>query len=605
MKPPRFLRQDENHHPHESRERPILMTANLRITTKIVVSIIFAVAASLAAGFSRDSAAMVLTATILSLLGILFAQRTARSLRELSEDANQVAKGNYDVKIRDVSASEIGTLAKSIQEMTDHIRDEAAIARSIQLSIESPLFMADKNTMITYINKSACDLMRVTPEEVVGKVKVLNLFGSEKATRSALSGKPVSGYEVNIRNRGNESIPVIASSGPIRKADGEIVGAFLTFIDMRRVIERQRAYLEEQIKPIENAVLSMGSGDFTCRVEFSEESQLHELGKEVAAMIESLRLTLERVSETASAVASASAEISSSTEELSAGAQEQSLQTSEVAASVEEMTRTVIDNSKNATQTADIAKDNGVVAEQGGQIVAETVRKIREIAAVVQDSAATVERLGSSTQEIGEIILVIDDIADQTNLLALNAAIEAARAGEEGRGFAVVADEVRKLAERTTQATKQIASMIKNVQAEAKAAVDSMKRGSTEVGEGIKLADKAGESLKNIVGNTQQVVDMMTQIAAASEEQSSTSEQISKNVESISTVSAESANGISQIARAADDLNRLTDSLQNIISNFKLRRQDHSVPGKTAAAYRDMDEAAKNSFSGIAVKANP
>jgi PAS domain S-box-containing protein len=548
---------------------------------------------------------MALTGIALSLLLFLLTHRMVKPLRELSEDAIRVAQGNYDIRVRHISAGEIGTLAKSMREMTDHIRDEAAIARSVQLSIESPFFMADKDTTITYINKSACELMRVTPEDIVGKMKVFDLFGSEKATRSALSGKPLPGYEVNIRNRENEIIPVIASSGPIRKADGEIVGAFLTFIDMRRMVDKQRAYLEEQIKPIENAVLSMASGDFTCKVEFSEENQLHKLGKEVAAMIESLRLTLERVSETSSAVASASAEISSSTEELSAGAQEQSLQTSEVAAAVEEMTRTVIDNSKNATQTADIAKDNGVVAEQGGQIVAETVRKIREIAAVVQDSAATVERLGSSTQEIGEIILVIDDIADQTNLLALNAAIEAARAGEEGRGFAVVADEVRKLAERTTQATKQIAGMIKNVQAEAKAAVDSMKRGSAEVGEGIKLADKAGESLKNIVGNTQQVVDMMTQIAAASEEQSSTSEQISRNVESISTVSAESANGISQIARAADDLNRLTDSLQNIISNFKLHRQDRGVPGFTPAANRGTGVPGKIPILAETVKANP
>ncbi len=580
------------------------MTRKVKITTKIIAALIFADAVSLAAGFSRDFATMVLTGTVLTLLGILFAKRTVNPLRELSEDADKVARGNYDVRLRHISASEIGTLAKSIQAMTDYIRDEAAIASSIQLSIESPFFMADKDTTITYINKSACDLMRVTPEEIVGKVKAFELFGSEKATRSALSGKPLQGYEVNIRNRENESIPVIASSGPIRKADGEIVGAFLTFIDMKRIAEKQRAYLEEQIKPIESAVLSMASGDFTCKVEFGEDSQLHNLGEEVAAMIESFRLTLERVSETSSAVASASAEISSSAEELSAGAEEQSLQTSEVAAAVEEMTRTVVDNSKNATQTADIAKDNGVVAEQGGQIVAETVSKIRELAAVVQDSAATVERLGSSTQAIGEIILVIDDIADQTNLLALNAAIEAARAGEEGRGFAVVADEVRKLAERTTQATKQIASMIKNVQTEAKAAVDSMKRGSTEVSEGIKLADKAGESLKNIVGNTQQVVDMMTQIAAASEEQSSTSEQISKNVESISTVSAESANGISQIARAANDLNRLTDNLQNTISNFKLHRQDRAGLGMTPAGYKGTSVTGRNTFPAKTLKAS-
>ena len=129
------------------------------------------------------------------------------------------------------------------------------------------------------------------------------------------------------------------------------------------------------------------------------------------------------------------------------------------------MTRTVLENSKNATYTAEVAKKNGAVAKEGGSVVEQTIKKIRDIAEVVQKSAATVEQLGKSTQQIGEIILVIDDIADQTNLLALNAAIEAARAGEEGRGFAVVADEVRKLAERTTQATKQIAAMIKNVQA--------------------------------------------------------------------------------------------------------------------------------------------
>ncbi len=204
----------------------------------------------------------------------------------------------------------------------------------------------------------------------------------------------------------------------------------------------------------------------------------------------------------------------------------------------------------------------------------QTIKKIRDIAEVVQKSAATVEQLGRSTQQIGEIILVIDDIADQTNLLALNAAIEAARAGEEGRGFAVVADEVRKLAERTTQATKQIAAMIKNVQSDASQAVDSMKHGNVEVVEGIKLADRAGVSLKDIVDNTQQVVDMMMQIAAASEEQSSTSEAIAKNIEAISTVSVDSASGISQIARSADDLNRLTESLQSLVLNFKVNKED-------------------------------
>ena len=173
--------------------------------------------------------------------------------------------------------------------------------------------------------------------------------------------------------------------------------------------------------------------------------------------------------------------------------------------------------------------------KQGGKVVGETIEGMKRIADVVNKSAETVKELGKSSDQIGEIIGVIDDIADQTNLLALNAAIEAARAGEQGRGFAVVADEVRKLAERTTKATKEIAGMIKKIQSDTTGAVQSMEAGHEGGRARDRLADKAGTSLTEIVGVSQKVTDMVTQIAAASEEQSSASEQISKNVEAISS----------------------------------------------------------------------
>jgi methyl-accepting chemotaxis protein len=242
------------------------------------------------------------------------------------------------------------------------------------------------------------------------------------------------------------------------------------------------------------------------------------------------------------------------------------------------MTKTIMENSKNAGDTAGTAKEAKVAAEQGGKVVAETVTGMKQIADVVKKSAETVQELGKSSDQIGEIIGVIDDIADQTNLLALNAAIEAARAGEQGRGFAVVADEVRKLAERTTKATKEIAGMIKKIQVETKGAVEGMKEGTKKVDEGIILADKAGTSLTEIVGISQKVGDMVSQIAAASEEQSSASEQISKNVEAISSVTNESATGTQQIARAAEDLNRLTENLQTLITKFKLTGSGTAQP---------------------------
>ena len=139
------------------------------------------------------------------------------------------------------------------------------------------------------------------------------------------------------------------------------------------------------------------------------------------------------------------------------------------------------------------------------------------------------------------------------------------------------ADEVRKLAERTTKATKEIAVMIKKIQADTKGAVHSMEQGTLQVDEGIELADKAGSSLLEIVGISQKVTDMVTQIAAASEEQSSASEQISKNVEAINRVTNESATATKQIAIAAEDLSRLTENLQQLITRFKLSGDGQSV----------------------------
>jgi methyl-accepting chemotaxis protein len=343
--------------------------------------------------------------------------------------------------------------------------------------------------------------------------------------------------------------------------------------DFRKIVQGVNDCLDAVIKPVQEAagVLEiLAKGDLTARVEGEYQGDHAMIKDSINQMADSLDNALREVGEAVTATASAANQISSSTEEMAAGAQEQTSQTTEVASAVEEMTKTIMENSKNAGDTAGTAKEAKTAAEQGGKVVAETVSGMKQIAEVVKKSAGTVQELGKSSDQIGEIIGVIDDIADQTNLLALNAAIEAARAGEQGRGFAVVADEVRKLAERTTKATKEIAGMIKKIQVETKGAVESMEEGTKKVDEGILLADKAGASLNEIVGISQKVGDMVSQIAAASEEQSSASEQISKNVEAISSVTNQSASGTQQIARAAEDLNRLTENLQGLITRFKL-----------------------------------
>jgi methyl-accepting chemotaxis protein len=351
------------------------------------------------------------------------------------------------------------------------------------------------------------------------------------------------------------------------------------------------------VRPLENGIDTlavMATGDLRVRMQGEYKGDLQRLKDSINTVGKALENALQRVSEAVSATASASGQISASTEQMAAGAQEQTTQASEVAAAVEQMTNTILENSRNAGVAAETAQQARASAEQGGKVVDETVNGMRRIAEVVNQSADTVRELGRSSDHIGEIISVINDIADQTNLLALNAAIEAARAGDQGRGFAVVADEVRKLAERTTRATKEIAGMIKKIQADTSGAVASMEQGTHEVERGIHLADKAGASLQEIVGVIQRMTDMVARIAAASGEQSSASEEISRNVEAISKVTGETAQGTHQIAKAAGDLSQLTENLQRLISDFKLGDQSAGAHSTYAGVHAP----------GIAVRAD-
>ncbi|MFH1196256.1 MAG: methyl-accepting chemotaxis protein [bacterium] len=341
----------------------------------------------------------------------------------------------------------------------------------------------------------------------------------------------------------------------------------------RRIIEGGHSILDSIKAPIDEAgevLNTMAKGDFRTEMKGDYKGDYKTMKINVNKVIYSLSNLIGKVSSSVSELASSASQISSSTEEMAAGTQEQNSQTNEVAAAIEEMTKSFTENAKNANLAADSANQAGVKAKEGGEVVQQTVEGIKRIAEVVVQSSNTIQTLGRSSDQIGEIIQVINDIAEQTNLLALNAAIEAARAGEQGRGFAVVADEVRKLAERTTKATKEIEGMIKQIQKDTAGAVTAIQLGTKEVEKGKDLANRAGKSLHEIIENSDRLNSVMTQLANSTEQQTETSEIISKNVEAISNVAGQTAQGTQQISHAAEDLYRLTSNLQELIESFKL-----------------------------------
>lgn len=326
--------------------------------------------------------------------------------------------------------------------------------------------------------------------------------------------------------------------------------------------------MDEFIAKNIDEVSKLSQGDLN--VHFADEgnNEAAKLFKGLNVSVSNIRSMIMKIKNAIGDINETSNQLFINSEEMTIGAQEQGIQTEEIVSSVEEMSATIIQTTQNSNEAAKKSKVAGDIARAGGDVVEKAIEGMNRIANVVSKSASIVRELGKSSEQIGEIIQVIDGIADQTNLLALNATIEAARAGEQGRGFAVVADEVRKLAERTTKATKEIAIKIAQIQKNTSVAVESIDEGTNEVEIGKVLTNKAGESLKEIISRTNEVVTVVSQVAYASEEQSATSEQISKNIEGISNVTQQSAARIQDIARAAENLNQLTEKLEDLVGMF-------------------------------------
>lgn len=314
----------------------------------------------------------------------------------------------------------------------------------------------------------------------------------------------------------------------------------------------------------------IAAGDLTQHMTVTRRDELGVLQQGIERMGTTLRDLIGGIRDGVTQIASAAEELSAVTEQTSAGVNSQKTETDQVATAMHEMSVTVHEVARNAEQARAAASEADAQARIGDQVVAQAIVQIERLASEVGRSVEAMNELEQESGRIGKIMDVIRAVAEQTNLLALNAAIEAARAGDAGRGFAVVADEVRGLAQRTQHSTEEIESLVAGLQNGTRQ-VSSIMRNSRELTDSsVELAGKAGASLGNITQAVSGIQAMNQQIAAASVQQSSVAEDISRSILSVRDVSEQTASASEETAASSIELARLGNQLQQMVSHFKV-----------------------------------
>ncbi len=534
----------------------------------------------------------------------LILNRLGTDPADLQRVASAITAGNYNVELE--SKGDAASVAAAVSSMVDSIKSNLAQAshnhriRNALDVTSSNVMIADVSRTIIYMNKAVekmlriaeSDLRKALPHFSVDKVvgSNMDIFHKNPAHQSTLLENLRGTYVGNIVVAGR-SFRLIAN--PIFDEKGERLGSVVEWLDRTDevAVEKEVSHLVESaaagdfstriaveskegfflklaeglnqlvntadkgLNDVARVLGAISKGDLTEKINAEYSGTFGDLKNYCNETTENLTSMLSDIRNAVETIFTASTEIAQGNADLSSRTEQQAANLEETASSMEELTSTVKLNADNAKQANVLAEQASSVATDGGSLIQQVV--------------VTMDDINQSAKKISDIIGVIDGIAFQTNILALNAAVEAARAGDQGRGFAVVASEVRTLAQRSANAAKDIKSLIS----------DSVQK----IESGNSLVNKSGETMKEIVNSIKRVNDIMSEIAAASNEQSTGIEEVSTAVSQMDEMTQQNAALVEEAAAAAESLQSQADQLNRSVGQFRLSAESESVNSVRAA----------------------
>ncbi|MFT3857888.1 MAG: methyl-accepting chemotaxis protein [Aquabacterium sp.] len=365
------------------------------------------------------------------------------------------------------------------------------------------------------------------------------------------------------------------------------LGWFRVFVadqdNRRRVAELQRQEAERMereakrvndanqaaILRLMNELQLVAEGDLTQQATVTEDIT-GAIADSVNFTVEELRNLVSQVQGTVSRVTDTTGQVEATSTELLAASDEQLREIRETGESVLHMAGRINEVSAQAQHSAEVARQSLAAADSGLQAVQNAIGGMNTIREQIQETSKRIKRLGESSQEIGEITELISDITEQTNVLALNAAIQAASAGEAGRGFSVVAEEVQRLAERSGDATKQIAALVRTIQTDTQDAVAAMERSTQGVVEGARLSDAAGSALGDIDRVSRRLADLIEQISEQALKEADNANVVVANIQHIFAVTEQTGEGTRSTTQLVRELSRTANELQQSVARFKI-----------------------------------